>query len=273
MRGEIERSIAAYLEDEKHLHRLRAKLLNLDGYQRQSEMAEKWAEHQRQHEAEIAALQQRQEEEIQRLTKAHAAKMREMQDAYAAERQVLQEEAAAKLVHLQQEFTDYRSEVDKERQRAAQDEAALAQWQRGYGALAAAYETFTALPERQRKGLAGIFGGCTSPLDFLCGAVQKGHLEQLWDYVRDELDAGTMAAEDAAHLSAIFDFSFAAVNASQREASFQRLQTAIGAAFDGDTMGRAQQSPQLGHVSSVLFAGFAHTITGRVARRSLVRLE
>ena len=74
-------------------------------------------------------------------------------------------------------------------------------------------------------------------------------------------------------LSAIFDFSFSAVNRSQREPLFKRLAAHEGVAFDGDTMGRTADSPQLGRVKRLVFAGFAHEVTGSVVRRSLVKLE
>lgn len=262
MQGEIEKSIAAYFEDEDHLYQLRAKLLNLEGYRRQSEIDREWSARQEEHDRKIAELKQQYAQEIRR-----------MEDAHAFEVQKLQETSSADLQRVQQDFETYQTNVKKQMKEAAQNKTELTHWQSGYGELAAAYTNFSNLPPKQREGIAGIFGGCASPLDFLCGAAQKGHLEQLWDYVRDELDAGAMDEADATRLSTLFDFSFAAVNRSQYEKPFRRLTTPRGAAFDGDTMGRVTGSPQLGRVACVIFAGFAHAVTGRMVRRSLVRLE
>ena len=82
-----------------------------------------------------------------------------------------------------------------------------------------------------------------------------------------------MDFEDTQRLSSLFDFSFDAVNHSQHEVLFQRLIVPIGSTFDGDIMGRTANSPQLGKVKQLIFAGFAHAVTGSVVRRSLVELE
>ena len=262
MQGEIENSVAAYFADEEHLHQLRTKLLNLDGYRRQSDIEREWAERQQENDRMIDELKQQHKNEIQEMRKIHAAEIQNLQNTSSLD-----------LQRVQQEIETYQTDVKKQMKEAAQNKEKLTHWQNGYGELAAAYTNFSKLPPKQREGVAGIFGGCASPLDFLCGAAQKGHLEQLWDYVRDELDAGAMDEADAARLSALFDFSFAAVNSSQCEKPFRRLTTPRGAAFDGDTMGRVTGSPQLGRVACVIFAGFAHAVTGHVVRRSLVRLE
>ena len=210
---------------------------------------------------------------IDELKQQHKNEIQEMRKIHAAEIQNLQNTSSLDLQRVQQEFETYQTDVKKQMKEAAQNKEKLTHWQNGYGELAAAYTNFSNLPPKQREGIAGIFGGCASPLDFLCGAAQKGHLEQLWDYVRDELDAGAMDEADATRLSALFDFSFAAVNRSQCEKPFFRLTAESGTAFDGDTMGRVTGSPQLGRVACVIFAGFAHAVTGHVVRRSLVRLE
>ena len=262
MQGEIEKSIAAYFEDEEHLHQLRVKLLNLEGYRRQSEIDREWSARQEEHDRKSAELKQQYAQEIRR-----------MEDAHAFEVQKLQETSSAELQRVQQDFEAYQALVKKQMKEASQNKTELTHWQSGYGEIAAVYTHFSKLPTKQQAGLAGIFGGCASPIDFFFGAVQKGHLEQLWDYIRDELDAGELDEADVARLSTLFDFSFGAVNRSQYEKPFRRLTVLVGAAFDGDTMGRVTGSPQLGRVACVIFAGFAHAVTGRMVRRSLVRLE
>lgn len=154
-----------------------------------------------------------------------------------------------------------------------QNQDELSRWQSDYGELAEAYRNFSSLSSAHKDAIAGIFGGCDTPFDFLCGSVQKGHLEQLWDYVSDELDDANIDEYETDLLSSLFNFSFAAVNRSQRELLFRRLTVPQGSAFDVDTMGRTSDSPQLGRVKKLVFAGFAHEVTGIVVRRSLVKLE
>ena len=110
-------------------------------------------------------------------------------------------------------------------------------------------------------------------MDFLYGSVQKGHLEQLWDYVKGEVESADIDEHAGKLLMTLFDFSFDAVNRSQNEPLYRRLDAPQGSAFDNDTMGRTATSPQLGRVKQLMFAGFSHEVTGSVVRRSLVRLE
>lgn len=261
MEREIERGIAAYFDDEEHLHRLRVQLLNMEGYCRQSEMDAELAAVHAEQEKIVAALKEEQSQEVCRMTKEHEDALRRMAKNHAAE-----------LQRAQGEFEAYRTSVQKKMQESVQQAKELAHWQADYGAFAAAYEGFSALSLRHRVAIAGIFGGCDTPFDFFCGALQRGHLEQLWDYVGDELGAVDADEADKTNLSALFAFSFAAVNHSQYEPLFRRLEIPIGAVFDGDAMGRATGSPQLGRVERVIFAGFAHAVTGHVIRRSLVYL-
>lgn len=261
MEREIERGIAAYFEDEEHLHRLRIRLLNMEGYRRQCDIDVEWAAAQAEQEKIVAALKEEQSQEVRRMTKEYEDALRRMENDHAAE-----------LQRVQGEFEAYRTSVKKKMQESLQQAKELARWQGDYGELAAVYADFSALSSRHRDAIAGIFGGCDTPLNFFCGALQRGHLEQLWDYVGDELGAVDVDEADTTNLSALFAFSFAAVNRSQYEPLFRRLEISLGAAFDGDTMGRAAGSPQLGRVERVIFAGFAHAVTGHVIRRSLVYL-
>ena len=258
----IDEHIAEYLSKEENLHRLREKLFNLEGYRLQSDIDE-----------EIAALNREKEQVIEDLKKKHKKAMEEMAEEHQREIRETKEEYEERLRQKNSELADYCSSVERELRKAKENKAELARWQSDYSDLAAAFSNFSALSQKHRDAIAGIFGGCDTPLDFLCGSVQKGHLEQLWDYVSDELDTSDLEEQEADLLSALFDFSFDAVNRSQREPLFRRLTAPQGAAFDGDTMGRTADSPQLGRVKQMIFAGFAHEVTGSVVRRSLVKLE
>ena len=258
---ESARGIAAYFEDEEHLHRLRIRLLNMEGYRRQSDIDMEWAAAQAEQEKIVAALKEEQSQEVRRMTKEHEDALRRIEKDHEAE-----------LQRVQGEFEEYKTCVQKEMRESSKRAKELARWQGDYGELAAVYADFSALSPRHRDAIAGIFGGGDTPFDFFCGALQRGHLEQLWDYVVDELGAGDADEADTANLSALFAFSFAAVNRSQYEPLFRRLEIPLGTVFDGDAMGRAAGSPQLGRVERVIFAGFAHAVTGHVIRRSLVYL-
>lgn len=261
LHGEIERQIAAYLSKEENLHDLRIKLLNLEGYRRQSEVDKEWEAFRAQSAQKASDLEQKHREEMRRLKDEQQEAIRKLQEDHEAEVQ-----------QARRELTEYQAFVKGQMEKAACDQEQIARWQSGYSEFAAAYAKFSALSLKHREAIAGIFGGCDTPMEFFCGALQRGHLEQLWDYVSDELAAADAAAEEAARLAALFDFSFASVNSSQREPLFRRLHVPPGAAFDGDAMSRTASSPQLGRVARLLFAGFSHAVTGSVVRRSLVEL-
>ena len=258
----IDERIAEYLSKEENLHCLREKLFNLEGYRLQRDIDE-----------EIAAVYREKKQVTENLKKKHKKARKKMAKVCRLIISQTEEKYKAKLREKNNELDRYRSSVENELRKATENKAELKCWQSDYRELATAFSNFSALSQKHRDAIAGIFGGCDTPFDFLCGSVQKGHLEQLWDYVSDELSAPDFDEQKADLLSSLFDFSCDAVNRSQRETLFRRLTVPQGAAFDGDTMGRTADSPQLGRVKQMIFAGFAYEVTGSVVRRSLVKLE
>lgn len=259
---DTDRRIAAYLSQEENLHRLRCQLFDLTGYRRQSEVDATCAALREETAQGMAALADQHQKELEAMIAAHRQALRKEKEQYEA---VLRQKTEA--------HDAYRASVDAKLRKADEDAAALGGWQTGYGDIANAYASFLSLSPRRQQGIAGIFGGCETPFDFLCGAMQKDHLESLWQYVRDELDTADAGGKDGACLIRLFDFSFGAVNRSRRTPLFQRLSVALGAPFDGDTMGRTAKSPQLGRVKALRFAGYSHELTGQVVCHSLVELE
>ena len=258
----INEQIDEYFSQEKNLHRLREKLFNLNEYRLQTDINEELASLHKESERVAEDLKQKHKKAEERMIEEHGRKLRQMKELY--EESIKQKE---------NELVSFRDPVDNELKMAAQDRAELNRWQAGYGDFAKAFSNFSKLSLKHKDAIAGIFGGCDTPMDFFCGSVQKGHLEQLWDYISDELDASNMDEQETMRLSELFDFSFNAVNCSQREPLFRRLAAHEGEAFDGDTMGRSSDSPQLGRVKRLVFPGFAYEVTGSVVRRSLVKLE
>lgn len=262
MSAKIDEQIDKYFSQEKNLHRLREKLFSLDEYRLQSDINEEFAGFRKERERAEEDLKQKHKKTVERMVDEHRRTIQQLEEQY--EKSIKQKE---------NELASFRASVDNELKMAVQDRAELNQWQYGYGDFAKAFSNFSNLSLKHKNAIAGIFGGCDTPMDFFCGSVQKGHLEQLWDYISDELDTPNMDEKEAMRLSVLFDFSFDSVNRSQREPLFTRLAAHEGEAFDGDTMGRTADSPQLGHVKRLVFPGFAYEVTGSVVRRSLVELE
>ncbi len=262
MSANINEQIDKYFSEEKNLHRLREKLFSLSEYRLQSDIND-----------EIECLREEKELIAEDLKQKYKKTMEEMTERYRRKLQQMEEQYKESIKQKENELASFRDSVDNELKRATQDRAELIRWQACYGDFAKAFSNFSKLSLKHKEAIAGIFGGCDTPMDFFCGSVQKGHLEQLWDYICDELDAPNMDEQEAMRLSELFDFSFNAVNCSQREPLFRRLAAHEGEAFDGDTMGRSSDSPQLGRVKRLVFPGFAYEVTGSVVRRSLVKLE
>lgn len=251
----FDEQINEYLSKEKNLCRLREKLFNLEGYRHQSDIEEEKKQI-------VEYMKNEHKKALDKLAEDHRRDLQKMKDEYGAE-----------IKEKEKELADFQASVNEALEKAAQDKDELSRWKSGYGDFAEVYANFSALYQKHKDDIAGIFGGSDTPMDFFCGSVQKGHLEQLWDYISDELDAIGMDEQEARKLLVLFDFSFDAVNRSQRDPLFRRLKVNEGAAFDADTMGRTSDSPQLGRVKRLVLAGFAHEVTGSVVRRSLVKLE
>ena len=262
MSEELDDRIAEYLNKEENLHSLRQKILNLEGYRLKSELDD-----------EMRVLSEEKGRVIDDLKKKHKKAMEEMVEAHERELRQLSEEYEDKLRQKARELQDFQTSVESCLNDADKTKGELARWQNSYGELEIAYQNFSALSEKHRQAVDGIFGGCATPMDFLYGSVQKGHLEQLWDYLKGELESENMDEQEGKLLTALFDFSFDAVNRSQNEPLYRTLDVPKGSAFNNYTMGRTATSPQLGRVKQLVFAGFSHEVTGSVVRRSLVRLE
>lgn len=270
----MERSIKKFFQEEENqrwlceiifrednLYCLREKLFSMEGYLRQRDVEE-----------ELAKVSAEKRQIAEAWEKKHEIAMTERAEEHRREIKAIKAQYAKALQEKEEELAAYQASVRKELCAARANEEQLARWESGYSELAAAFGKFTKLSPKHREGMAGIFGGCDTPLEFLCGSVQERHLKQLWDYVRDEIYE-QWDEQEAELLSSLFDFSFAAVNRSQCEPLYERLAALQGSRFDGDTMGRTAGSPQNGRVKRVVFAGFAHKITGSVVCRSLVELE
>ena len=257
----IDEQIDEYFSKEKNLCCLREKLFKLDGYRHQSDVNE-----------EISNLHEENERLVENINNKHKKVLKELVEEHQKKLQQIETQYEERIKKKEKELDDFRASVDKTLKAAAQDREKLSRWQFDYGDFAKAYANFSVLSQKHKDAIAGIFGGCDTPMDFFCGSVQKGHLEQLWDYIRDELDNNDLDEQEVDRLSKLFEFSFNTVNRSQREPLFKRLAVYDGVAFDGDTMGRTADSPQLGQVQRLVFAGFAHNVTGSIVRRSLVKL-
>ena len=119
--------------------------------------------------------------------------------------------------------------------------------------------------------MEGIFGAANSPTNFLIGALQERHLDNLFDYVTNTINSGTNPAEiDILH--GLFEFVFNAANSGRREKIFTRLNVSAGDIFDDEEMRKTSSSAQSGTVQKVLLAGYKFSRTGKIVKPSLVAI-
>lgn len=276
----IARQIEEYFSNPENLNRLRQQILNLEDYLLKGDIEIAFQQIKTDHQNEIDQMRSdhqnqidQMQREIERIQHDHRVQIDRMEIEHQNDLQRIQHDHRDQIYQMRQEFDQYKSSVEIQLQKFTDISKELSQWKSKYGLFSKAYENFMFLSDKNRNSIAGIFGGCDNPIDFFCGALQKGHLDQLWDYIGDELKSNDTNDEENDRLVALFDFAFDAVNRSQREPLFNRLNPQIGSRFDSETMGRDNESPQNGNVSQLIFAGYSHAVTGEIVKRSLVRLE
>ena len=165
---------------------------------------------------------------------------------------------------LSNDLSETRQEVQKLSRR-------LADFESNYSELEAAYKSYLQLPDSMQFALAGVFGKKNSPVSFLAGALQEGHLESLFDFAAQAVNQGKSQAE-LNILRELLDFTFQAVNNGRREEIYRRLDVQNGDDFDRETMRKTSTSRQSGTVHEIFLRGFKYATSGKVVRQSLISL-
>lgn len=165
-------------------------------------------------------------------------------------------------------------ETDLEKKTILLDEKTvrLAEFEENYFELERAFAAYKNLSDGTKFALEGVFGTGNSPINFLGGALQEGHLESLFDYVAINLNNDRNKNHESETLCNLFDFSFNAVNSGRREKIFSRLDIRIGDDFSSAEMRKTSDSPQSGTVQKILLVGYKYIRTNKVVRPSLVFL-
>lgn len=146
----------------------------------------------------------------------------------------------------------------------------LAEYNKNYSDLEQAIAAYKNLSDETKFSLEGIFGRENSPMSFLAGVLQPGHLESLFEFVAITMNNGINGETEI--LSKLFDFGFNAVNSGRREKIFTRLNVQVGDDFSNSTMRKTSDSPQLGTVKKILLDGYKYVRTNKIVKPSLVSL-
>ncbi len=178
---------------------------------------------------------------------------------------------AAQLDDTTHRLDDTTRELSNTKSRLNDATAQIEDYAEKYADIEQAYNSYKKLSDTTKFSLEGIFGAANSPTNFLIGALQERHLDNLFDYVTNTINSGTNPAEiDILH--GLFEFVFNAANSGRREKIFTRLNVSAGDIFDDEEMRKTSSSAQSGTVQKVLLAGYKFSRTGKIVKPSLVAI-
>lgn len=186
------------------------------------------------------------------------------QRAELERRQISLQWAQGKVSLLERELAENNSKLDALINK-------LAAFEEKYFELEQAFTAYKNLSDETKFELEGIFGETNSPINFLMGALQNGHLDSLFDYVATTLNRGNNPCEIEILLK-LFDFCFEAVNSGRREKIYSRLDVKAGDDFTSAEMRKTSSSSQSGSVKKILLVGYKFIRTNKVIKPSLVVL-
>lgn len=94
-------------------------------------------------------------------------------------------------------------------------------------------------------------------------------MERFWDRCSESYVDGD---EDAERLGALFDCFFCLTQEMGTIGSLERLNIREGDRFDVDVCTRVARSAPTGNIRSVLMQGYRYKVSGKVVKKSLVRV-
>ena len=116
-----------------------------------------------------------------------------------------------KLKAARSQIEDLLESLEEKKRMIAEKTARLNYFAENYLELERAYTSYKNLPDEIKFSLSEVFGTATTPTNFMASLLQEGHLEMLFEYITDAIEAGA-PDDDVENLLRIFDFAFKAVN-------------------------------------------------------------
>lgn len=121
------------------------------------------------------------------------------------------EKREEKLKAARSQIEDLLESLEEKKRMIAEKTARLNYFAENYLELERAYTSYKNLPDEIKFSLSEVFGTATTPTNFMACLLQEGHLEMLFEYITDAIEAGA-PDDDVENLLRIFDFAFKAVN-------------------------------------------------------------
>ena len=121
------------------------------------------------------------------------------------------EKREEKLTAARTQIEELLESLEEKKRQLAEKTARLSYYAENYLEVEKAYQAYRNLSDELKISLQEIFGTGETPTSFLAHLLQQGHLEMLFEYITDALEAGATDGE-VENLLRIFDFAFKAVN-------------------------------------------------------------
>lgn len=132
-----------------------------------------------------------------------------------------------------------------------------------------AYMLYQKLAPDIQKELQGIF--TTSSLDgFIACGVQGENIWSLWDYAQIKCQAGD--AKDLSVLQSLVDFFLSQHNLTFSAPRYVAQVVQVGEEFDVAKHIRSRDSKAAGRIASVCIQGYENRQTGKIVKKSIVRV-
>ena len=158
-----------------------------------------------------------------------------------------------KIEKLQKEREEIKKEIEKCKNAFAQE--------------LEAYEIYQSLDHETKRALEGIFKN-DSLQGFLACGVQEKNIEALWEYIKNEIIEEKKG--DVDKLETIFDLFFNRFTLAFP--FYRRQEVAVGESFDPQKHINLSSITPSGEIKQVLFRGWLNTKTGKIVKKSIVKL-
>lgn len=131
------------------------------------------------------------------------------------------------------------------------------------------YDMFNSLPSETIKVLRGIFKKECLESFIACG-VQQSNLNSLWEYMKSEVMSNRF--EHIQKLSEIHGYFFELLNQTDDEPRYRWQNVNVGECFDVEKYTRAKDGKAAGNISQIYLIGYESVITGKVIKKSIVKI-
>lgn len=161
----------------------------------------------------------------------------------------------------------YEKTIKKLQKEKEEKETQIEKYKNAFQQELEAYEMYKSLDNETKRALEGIFKN-DSLQGFLACGVQEKNIEALWEYIKNEIIEEKKG--DIQKLETIFDLFFERFTLAFP--FYQRQEVTIGESFDPQKHINLSSLTPSGEIKQVVFRGWFNTKTGKIIKKSIVKL-